>query len=367
MKVCHISSAHPRNDIRIFHKECKSLANNGFEVYLIVADSIGNNYEEGINIIDVGLQKNRIKRWMLNGNKIFKEIIKIKPEVVHFHDPDLLFIANKLIKLNIKVIYDVHEDVPRQIIDKPYLNKFTGKIISFLYEIFENYSAKRFSAIATATPFIKERFLKINKNTIDINNYPLRQEIESDKVKNYSKKNKVCYIGSISEIRGLIPLIKAIGLCDGIMLDLVGYFPDCKLKEIVKSMPEWKFVNELGFVDRKETLKIKNESIAGIVTFLPTANHINAQPNKIFEYMSAQLPVIGSNFPLWEEIIINNNCGLTVNPNNPNEIAEAIKKIASMPEEAKLMGENGKRAVEEQYNWDIEEKKLINLYNDILI
>ena len=76
MKVCHISSAHPRNDIRIFHKECRSLANNGFKVYFIVADGLGSNNDEEINIIDVGVHKNRIKRWMFTGNKIFKEIIK---------------------------------------------------------------------------------------------------------------------------------------------------------------------------------------------------------------------------------------------------------------------------------------------------
>jgi glycosyltransferase involved in cell wall biosynthesis len=58
-----------------------------------------------------------------------------------------------------------------------------------------------------------------------------------------------------------------------------------------------------GFVNREEAKQIMAESKAGIVTFLPLPNHINAQPNKMFEYMSASLPVICSDFPLWNSIV----------------------------------------------------------------
>jgi len=87
---------------------------------------------------------------------------------------------------------------------------------------------------------------------------------------------------------------------------------------------------------------------------------------KMFEYMSAGLPVIASDFNSWREIIEGNNCGICVNPLDPKEIADAIKYIINNPKEAKQMGENGKKAILEKYNWSIEEKKLFRVYNKLL-
>ena len=85
----------------------------------------------------------------------------------------------------------------------------------------------------------------------------------------------------------------------------------------------------------------------------------------MFEYMSAGLPVIASDFPLWREIIAGNDCGLLVDPEDPQAIADAIDTLVNDPEMARRMGENGARTVREKYNWDIEEKKLLALYEEI--
>ncbi|MBF4370462.1 glycosyltransferase, partial [Vibrio anguillarum] len=94
-------------------------------------------------------------------------------------------------------------------------------------------------------------------------------------------------------------------------------------------------------------------------------NHIDAQPNKMFEYMSAAVPVIGSNFLLWKQIIEGNQCGLCVDPLAPQTIAEAIDYLVTHPVEAEQMGRNGQKAVQEKYNWGIEEQKLLNFYKSI--
>jgi glycosyltransferase involved in cell wall biosynthesis len=109
-----------------------------------------------------------------------------------------------------------------------------------------------------------------------------------------------------------------------------------------------------------------SHSKAGIVTFHPLPNHIDAQPNKMFEYMSAGLPIITSNFPLWKEIVEGNSCGICVNPLDPEEIGKAIEYIISHSNEAEKMGQNGKKAVLEKYNWQVEEKKLFEVYEELL-
>ncbi len=95
-------------------------------------------------------------------------------------------------------------------------------------------------------------------------------------------------------------------------------------------------------------------------------NHVDAQPNKMFEYMSAGIPVIASDFPLWREIIEGCGCGICVDPLDPKKIAEAIDYLVDNPEIARRMGENGRKAVYDRYNWDVEEKKLLALYDSLL-
>jgi glycosyltransferase involved in cell wall biosynthesis len=124
-------------------------------------------------------------------------------------------------------------------------------------------------------------------------------------------------------------------------------------------------VDALGFVDRESVRATMARSMAGMVLFHPEPNHIDAQPNKMFEYMSAGIPVIASNFPLWREIIEGAKCGICVSPLDPEEIAGTIRWIIEHPAEAKQMGKNGRRAVEERYNWDIEEKKLLGFYSTL--
>ena len=363
-KICHLSSAHKRDDIRIFRKQCLSLSKAGFNTSLIIADNLGDKIVENIQIFDVGKELSRSKRMLKTPKKIYKKALEIDAELYHFHDPELLFTGLKLLKKGKKVIFDAHEDLPRQIIGKPYLNKAIKPLLSFFIEKFENFAAKKFTHILTATPTIRDRFLKLNNNTTDINNFPLLNELHSEG-KTINKKNQICYVGGITKIRGLKQVIDSLEYTD-VKLKIAGAFQNETFKNQVKQSKGWEKVEELGLLSRQDVKNLLAESKAGIVTFLPVPNHIDAQPNKIFEYMSANLPIIGSNFDLWKQIIEVNNCGLCVNPENPKKIAEAINTIVNDDKLIHSMGENGRKAVEKKYNWQNEEIKLLNIYKKIL-
>jgi len=365
IKIAHLSSAHKDGDVRIFHKECVSLAEKGFDVSLIIPNT-ESRVDKGVNIISFEyFPKSRLKRMWKTVNLVYKKALELNATLYHIHDPELLRIAKKLKKRGKIVIYDAHEDLPRQILSKNYIPLFLRKIISRVTERFENKIVKKLDGVITATPFIKERFILVNKNVIDINNFPLINEIDINvDNKETIKKNKICFIGGISKIRGLFEVVKSIENLN-IEFDLAGEIPS-NLEEELKKIKGWDKVNKLGYIDRKTSLQLKSVCLAGIVTFYPEPNHINAQPNKIFEYMASGLPVIGSHFPLWKLIIEDNNCGLCVNPLEPEEISKAIIYIQNHPDEAKIMGENGKKMVIEKYNWNIEKEKLFKFYELIL-
>ncbi|WP_243465227.1 glycosyltransferase [Photorhabdus temperata] len=130
-------------------------------------------------------------------------------------------------------------------------------------------------------------------------------------------------------------------------------------------MKNWHKIDEVGFLNRTETKELLSKSIAGIVLFHPLPNHIDAQPNKMFEYMSAGIPVIASNFDLWKDIILENNCGICIDPLNPKEIANAIDYLSNNYNLAEEMGNNGLLAVNKKYNWDTEQNKLTKFYQQI--
>ena len=149
-------------------------------------------------------------------------------------------------------------------------------------------------------------------------------------------------------------------------MTLIGEFQSKEEEAFIRNLPMWKKVNFLGKRDRKEVAEILSQSKMGIVTFHPEPNHINAQPNKIFEYMAAGLPIVTSDFPLWKSIVTEHNAGVCANPLAPKEIAKAVNVLLENEEQSIQMGKNGQKAVQEVFNWKQEEVKLIKLYEQIL-
>lgn len=361
-KVCHLSSVHHRYDTRILLKECTSLYNNGYEVHLVVADGKGPEDYNGILIHDVGKPQGRLSRFFKTTKAVYEKGLELDVDIYHFHDAELLPSGIRLKKKGKKVIYDSHEDLPRQLMSKHYINYFLRKPISVVIEWYENYASRKFDLIITATPHIQKRFSKLNKSSLAVNNYPLLNELNTEITDWESKKNEICYIGSITQIRGLEKVIDAMEYLDNIKLNLAGSFSPKTFKNNLEGRKGWEKTNFLGQINRDEVKRVLRESQVGIVTFLPFGNHTHSQPNKLFEYMAQGIPLVASNFDLWKAIIENADCGICIDPNDSNAIANAVQILLSDKAKAKQMGKNGRNAVLNTFNWESEEIKLIKLY-----
>lgn len=364
-KVCHLTSVHSREDNRILLKECVSLDEIGYNVFLIVADGLGDEKYFGISIIDVGKLNRRIARMCLTPFKILIRARRLKADIYHFHDPELLPIGLLLTWSGSQVIYDAHEDVPRQILSKHWIPASLRPLVSWSIEKLENCIVKRLAGVITSTPHIAARFKIINANTVDINNYPRPEELAPLKEK-HERKRQICYVGGLTKVRGIEPLIRALPSVPDATLVLCGRFAESSFEVSMRLLPGWKQVDFRGFVDRDDIRCVLTESVAGIVTLFPIVNYFDSLPIKMFEYMSAELPVIASDFPLWREIIDGAGAGLCVDPESPEAIAAAIRRLADDPDLVEKLGKSGRAAILSKYNWPGEAQKLIKFYKELL-
>lgn len=369
-KACHFSSVHRGLDIRIYRKQCLSLARAGFDIHLVIGATVADIAEAatvGVTIhpLDSMAGGGRIRRMLVQAWRCYRIAKALNADVYHFHDPELIPYGLLLSWQGKKVILDLHEDLRDDIHSKHWIPSPLRRAIGALARGLEHFAARRLSAVVAATPHIGALFEKSAARVAVIHNYPAINELAAAPSPAKVERNSVCYVGAITEIRGIRQAIRALELAPGKLL-LAGVFDSPELREELKGYPGWRHVEECGFVDRRHIAEIMSRSFCGLVTFFPEPNHINALPTKLFEYMSAGVPVIASDFPLWRSIIEDADCGLCIDPGNPGEIAKAINYFRTHPALAEKMGNNGRRAVESKYRWDREEAKLVALYGQLL-
>lgn len=369
--IIHFTTAHPRTDTRIRVKQAASLASGiNTKVLLFVQDGKGPETDEaiGLQVIDTGPKLgNRFVRMTLGTLRMLQAVQRARPDVAHFHDPELIP-AGVVLKLSgIKVIYDVHEDVPKQILGKYYLPLVVRKPVAWAMMLVERAARRFFDAIVPATPEIANRFPA--SKTVVVQNFPISEEFVAQAPVPYdSRPPHFAYIGAITMARGAVEMVEAISRVssDEAELLIAGAFSPENLQPEIEKLIGWKKVGFLGWADRKQVASLLGNMRAGLVVLRPTKRYPDAYPVKMFEYMAAGLPVIASDFPLWREIVDGAGCGLLVDPLDPEAIAETLQWVLDHPAEAEAMGRRGRQAVEEKYNWERESKNLTGLYRQLL-
>lgn len=364
MKICNLTSVHPRYDVRIFHKQCWAQSLQG-KAHLVVSDNGKDEIKDNIHIHSVKGYRNRFLRITLAVWNVYRTAKSIKADVYVLHDPELLSIALLLKRTGAKVFFDSHECYTESIQEcSNWIPSCLKKFVIRTYQTIEAFVLKRLDGVIAANDHIGEILSKCNKNIFVLHNYALLKEFSECEKPNIDISNHVLYCGGISGNRGILQMIKALELChNDVKLILCGTFLPSILLDQCKSLPGWSNVDYMGQIDRQKLHSLAAKCFCGLVLFNYENNNKNGIPNKIFEYAGMYLPVIASDFDLWKKIVGNDNkpLGSFVDPETPQEIANAIDKLYENKALAKHLGGNGRKAVETKYNFESEMEEFLKL------
>jgi glycosyltransferase involved in cell wall biosynthesis len=365
-----MTSVHSATDPRIYHKECRSLARAGFDV-TVIGPYPRDTTADGVQIKSIRKDGSRLARMTRTAWRTYRRARRENADIYHFHDPELIPFGVLLLMNGKQVIYDIHEDMPKDILSKHYLPGWSRPLISWIVKKIEGLVCSKFSALVAVTPSIADRFCQINRRTVVVHNFPYADELirGGTMLPWERRRDSVAYVGGITVQRAIREMVSAMALLPESLpatLELAGpEIPEEANSDELRRNPGWKRVHHHGFLDQPSTFQVLQNVRAGLVLFHPEPNHIEAMPQKIFEYMGAGLPVIASDFPLWRRILGEAGCGIFVDPMNPNQIAKAIEHVLTHPQEAEEMGRRGRAAVLERFNWNSEANKLVHLYREI--
>lgn len=369
IKVCHITSAHPPFDGRIFHKQCVSLARAGYQVSL-VATHTKREIVDGVQVEPLSTSKGRIYRFFVKIWQAFFKGLKTKSEIFHLHDPELLPIAILLKICRKKVIFDMHELVYHQIADKDYIgNKFFRKIAAGTYRLMEKIGMRLFDKIVLAEDgylnYFEKNYPKRLTKLVFIRNYPIIGLIDKVLAETQADSQRpftLVYAGSLTKIRGIKEACDAARLCKyPVKLILLGNFSDALYKEECKIDGEK--VIYLGVYPLHQVYDVMKNADLGVSLLYPVENYLTSLPVKAFEYMACGLPMIMSDFPYWKKTF--DGVAKFSNPNSVDEIAKVLEWFYENKDESKKMSKLAYDKVRAEFSWENEAQNLVSMYKSL--
>ena len=353
-------------------RQGRSLAASGFRVTYLVSDDQPDDYDKGVHFVSTGYKAKTKKDRLKHNPRIIKEkLAEIDADIYQISEPELFRVGFWLKRKGKKVIYNMREWYPGYY-SRKFKNNQVKKVVHFVAERYLKHAFKRFDAVVSCL-VDKSEYIRSHLPCSlfeDVTNYPLINRDFSLSFEEYcSRKPVVCYFGSIYTNSCQEELLDALVDFPNVTYLLAGVFYDEGNKQKLMQKPGWKQVRFVNGFKREELPSIINQAVIGNVVrdFSKTGSpNGSSAVIKIYETMEAGVPVILSKVPLYEKMVEKYHCGICINPHSVEDFKNAIEYLLTHKREAYVMGQNGRKAVLEEYSWDSQYKKYLGVIGKVL-
>lgn len=363
-RIVHVTTVHDvSTDTRIVWREAASQAAQGHEVHVVAQDRETFTAPPGINFHPLPNPRGRLDRFLRLGPQATRLVLGVDPDLIHVHDPELMPYMWPMRRRTRRIVYDAHEDLPRQMLMKPYLGTSSRKLASTAATQFVRANDRLVDGVVCATPKIAAGFSRAP--TVVVQNFPV---ISASRPPAEEKSLQAIYVGAIARPRGAIEMVNALELfkAGDVMLTLVGPTQDTTLLGELQGLPAWNRVDYVGPQHPSTARHLMGSAKVGLCLMHPTEAYLDAYPTKLFEYLAEGIPVIASDFPLWRQMLESADCAFFVDPLDDKQIGMAIDSLLRDPQRAREMGRRGKELVLNRFSWQSQFELMGSFYNGVM-
>lgn len=323
---------------------------------------------DGVRLRHVPKPRGRLARMLGTTLRVGRAALAEKADLYHLHDPELLPVGRFLRLLGKRVVFDMHENLPKAMLSKPWAPGWLRPPLSCCCRLAERMLLGPLPVVFAETSY--EADYPWVRSSRVVLNLPVLPELPDASDKH--RAPTLGYVGGVSADRGsqltleALSLLKASGLEVG--FECVGPATAEHAEELAAQVARsaLRGFRAYGRMPASEAWRVMARCHIGLAVLKPLPNFVESFPTKMFEYMAMGLPVIVSDAPLYRGVVESAGCGLCVDPDDARALADAIRTLVEDPAEATAMGRRGQQAVRERYNWDSEFEKLQALYRETL-
>jgi glycosyltransferase involved in cell wall biosynthesis len=355
LRIVHLTTLHAPLDVRIFVKEARTAAAAGHDVHLVAPGAGGE--QDGVRLHDLGASgEPGLGRLAARLRAAWRATCRLRGDVYHLHEPELIPLAVLLRATGARVVYDAHEETPLEVRALHPGRPALGRALSLGWRSAELVLGAAADGVVAATPSIAERFP--GRKTVVVRNFPTAEEAARFVGGPHAERPpNVVYLGGLTTVRGAHEMAAAIErVREPARLVLAGPV-DAGLDLAGER------VDLLGRLSREGVAEVLREARVGLLVLHPVEAHLRSLPIKLFEYLAAGIPVVASDFDFWRGLV--GEAGVLVDPQDVEAIAAAIDGLLADPEAAEAMGVRGREAVAKRFGWTGEGERLLSLYERV--
>lgn len=368
-RLAVVTTVHRWGDPRVFERNACAAMQCRLDVHAFVPTTgdppVPEWGKQGeFHVHSLPMPRGRLARMWLAlrvGKYVFKDNVF---DAIHFHDPELIpaMIWLTLRHPRIRILYDVHEELPLEVFSKSYIPKLVRPLASSFARLLWGLAARRFHAFAPATEAIAAHWPP--ERTRVVHNYP-RSVFNIPRHGLEVNPNRIVFVGALSRIHGVEEVLQSVSRLrqeyPQVRLELYGRLLDRSLQPAIDRAVAEDWCQHIPWLETAELVNKLGGAGVGLVPYQPLPDHLDALPTKIFEYMALGIPILASDFPLWRRLIQEQNVGLC-SPPTVEGITQALRLMLSDPARLQAWSVCAQETYQRSYRWEAESENLRSLY-----